>query len=453
MKPRVVMKFGGTSLGTADAMGRACDHVIREERESLVVVSAVGGVTDLLLEAAGTARAGGSPVPFLREIQKRQDEIVAKQDLPRDLLTDFYSELERLISGISMLRELTPRVQDCFVSLGERMSSRLTAEVLSNKGQPARAYDSWDLGFITNGAHGCAELLPQAPTFIKTALQALPDGQTAVVTGYIARTVEEEITTMGRGGSDLSAAILGAAAGAEEIQIWTDVPGILRADPRVVQGAAVIPQIRFEEAAELAYFGAKVLHPRSLEPARRAGIPVRVLGTFQVNPKSDMPTSRQGTLISDQAPSEPVRAVAIRRQVQSLLVQSTRMLESHGFLSRVFSIFERHRISIDVIATSEVSISMTFDRDEVALDAAVKEISEFAQVEQIPERSILCLVGAGLRDDTGLLARVFATLAGAKIPVHVISQGASRINITLVTDPPHGKNAMQALYHDLFETA
>ncbi|MFC1654554.1 aspartate kinase [Myxococcota bacterium] len=453
MTPRVVMKFGGTSLGTAYAMGRACDHVIREERACLVVVSAVGGVTDLLLEAAGTAKAGGNPVPFLREIQKRQDEIVSKLGLPRELLTDLYSELERLISGISMLRELTPRVQDAFVSLGERMSSRLTAEMLIKKGKKARAYDSWDLGFITNDAHGCAELLPAAPAFIKTAIGALPQGEIAVVTGYIARTEEGEITTLGRGGSDLSAAIFGAAAGAEEILIWTDVPGILRADPRVVQQAAVIPQIRFEEAAELAYFGAKVLHPRSIEPARRAGIPVRVLGTFQVDPQSDMPVSRQGTLICDQAPGEPVRALAIRRQVQSLLVHSTRMLEAHGFLSRVFAVFERHRISIDVIATSEVSISMTFDRDEVSLDAAVKEISEFAQVERIPERSILCLVGAGLREDTSLLARVFQTLATAKIPVHVISQGASRINITLVTDPPHGRNAMQALYHDLFEPA
>jgi aspartate kinase len=453
MIPRVVMKFGGTSLGTADAMDRACDHVIREERESLVVVSAVGGVTDLLLEAAGTARAGGSPVPFLREIQKRQDEIVDKLQLERDLLTDLYSELERLISGISMLRELTPRVQDAFVSLGERMSSRLVAEVLTRKGQKARAYDSWDLGFITNDVHGCAELLPQAPAFIKTALAALPDGETAVVTGYIARTAEQEVTTLGRGGSDLSAAIFGAAAGAEEIQIWTDVPGILRADPRVVKQAAVIPQIRFEEAAELAYFGAKVLHPKSIEPARRAGIPVRVLGTFQADPKSDKSTSRQGTLIHDQAPVEPVRALAIRRQVQSLHIQSTRMLEAHGFLARVFSVFERHRISIDVVATSEVSVSLTFDRDEISLDAAVSEISEFAEVEQTSERSILCLVGAGLREDTGLLARIFSVLASAKIPVHVISQGASRINITLVTDPPHGKEAMQALYRDLFEKA
>ncbi len=451
MIPRVVMKFGGTSLGTADAMSRAGGHVLREERPALVVVSAVAGVTDLLLEAAGTARAGGSPVPFLREIQKRQDEIVSKLGLPRDLLTDLYSELERLISGISMLRELTPRVQDAFVSLGERMSARLFSEALLKQGRRARAYDSWELGLVTNQAHGCAELLPEAPGFMGKALRALPDDETAVVTGYIGRSAEGEVTTLGRGGSDLSAAVLGAAAGAEEIQIWTDVPGILRADPRVVPAAAVIPAIRFEEAAELAYFGARVLHPRTIEPARRAGIPVRVLGTFQVDPRGDLPVSHQGTRIHDGAPGEPVRALAIRRQVQSLHVQSSRMLEAHGFLARVFSIFERHRISIDVIATSEVSISMTFDRDEIALEQAVAEISAFAQVEQIPERSILCLVGAGLREDTGLLARVFTVLAREQIPVHVISQGASRINITLVTDPQDGQTAMRALYRELFE--
>jgi aspartate kinase len=449
--PRVVMKFGGTSLGTADAMSRAGEHVLREERPALVVVSAVAGVTDLLLEAAGTARAGGSPVPFLREIQKRQDEIVFKLRLPRDLLTDLYSELERLISGISMLRELTPRVQDAFVSLGERMSARLFSEALLKQGRRARAYDSWELGLVTNQAHGCAELLPEAPGFISKALRALPNDETAVVTGYIGRSSEGEVTTLGRGGSDLSAAVLGAAAGAEEIQIWTDVPGILRADPRVVPAAAVIPEISFEEAAELAYFGARVLHPRTIEPARRAGIPVRVLGTFQVDPRGDLTVSRQGTRIHDGAPGEPVRALAIRRQVQSLHVQSSRMLEAHGFLARVFSIFERHRISIDVIATSEVSISMTFDRDEIALEQAVAEISAFAQVEQIPERSILCLVGSGLREDTGLLARVFAALAREQIPVFVISQGASRINITLVTDPQDGRTAMRALYRELFE--
>lgn len=450
MLPRVVMKFGGTSLGTADAVRRAAGHVIREQRPVMVVASAVGGVTDLLLEAAGIAKTGGDPELFLQEIRKRHDEIVQSIGLSAGLVAALDSELSRLLQGISMLGELTPRIQDSLVSLGERMSVRLLAAVLERQGHRARAWDAWDLGMLTSDAHGRAEPLKESYSLIREKVETLEAGVTPVVTGYIGRNRASEITTLGRGGSDLSAAVFGAALGVEEIQIWTDVPGILRADPRLVPGAQVIPAISFEEAAELAYFGAKVLHPRTIEPARRAGIPVRVLGTFQVDPESEEPISSQGTLIHDRAPQEPVRALAIRREVQSLHIHSLRMLEAHGFLTRVFEILSRYGISVDVIATSEVSISMTFDRFEADLGSAVEEISAFAEVEQIPNRSILCLVGSGLRQDTSLLARVFGILAEARVPVHVISQGASRINITLVTDPPHGQNAMRALYKGLF---
>jgi aspartate kinase len=445
MLPSVVMKFGGTSLGTADAMRRTAKHILDEKRPVLVVASAVGGVTDLLLQAAAAARLGGDPDPFLREVRVRHEEIVQEHNLRPALVASLDDELTRLLQGISMLGEFTPRVQDMLLSLGERSSVRLLAEVLNKSGGSARAFDAWDLGLTTGGQHGRAEPLPVSMSRIREKLEATAKDEIPVVTGFIAKSQQGEITTLGRGGSDLSAAIFGAAAGCEEIQIWTDVPGILRADPRVVPDSEVLPALRFEEAAELAFFGAKVLHPRTIEPARSAGIPVRVLGTFQSGSASD-----KGTLIHDAAPPEPVRALAIRRQVESLHVHSLRMLEAHGFLSRVFEILARYGISVDVIATSEVSISMTFDRVEADLKSAVKEISEFAEVEQIPERSILCVVGAGLREDTSLLARIFKILADHQIPVHVISQGASRINITLVTDPPHGQAAMRALYENLF---
>ncbi len=449
MLPGVVMKFGGTSVGTAEAMKRTARHVAREPRHPLVVVSAVGGVTDLLLQAAETARSESIP-RGMEEIHVRHHAIIDELGLDAGIIQDLEAQLMRLVQGISLLRELTPRIKDSLVSLGERMSSRLLAATLESMGRPAMAYNAWELGLYTDDNHGCAEPLPAATDQMRSIMEDLDPEVVPVVTGFIGHSTEGEITTLGRGGSDFSAALFGAAVGAAEIQIWTDVSGIQRADPRVVEGAEVIGAMRFEEAAELAYFGAKVLHPRTMEPARRLGIPVRVLGTFAVDPDGDRPASELGTVIDDQAPMEPVRALAIRPDVQSLHIHSLRMLEAHGFLSRVFEILTRHRISVDVIATSEVSISMTLDLYEGDLAAAVEELKAFAEVEELGKRSIVCLVGSGLRQDTSLLARIFDILARADVPVHVISQGASRINITLVTDPEHVKPAMKALYDELF---
>lgn len=448
MLPRVVMKFGGTSLGSAEAMQLAAGHIAREKQPALVVVSAVGGVTDLLLEVADQARQGQDVEDGRQRIHQRHARISEDLGLDPGLLEDLEQRLEHLAQGISLLRELTPRVRDEVLSLGERMSVRLLAALLCRCGTPARPHGSWEMGLDTDDQHGAAQPLPQANSEIRCALEALDPQETPVVTGFLGRSPQGDITTLGRGGSDFSAAVFGAAAGVEEIQIWTDVAGILRADPRVVEGAQVIPSIHFEEAAELAFFGAKVLHPRTLEPARQQGIPVRVLGTFQVNPGE--PIAQQGTLICEEPQQEPVRALAMRQEVQSLQVHSLHMLEAHGFLSRIFDVLARHRISVDVVATSEVSVSMTFDRIGASLSAAVSEIAVFAQVEVFPRRCILCLVGSGLRCDTSLLARVFDVLAAEEVPVHVISQGASRINITLVTDPQHAPRAMGALHRMLF---
>ncbi|GIW70503.1 MAG: hypothetical protein KatS3mg102_0045 [Planctomycetota bacterium] len=351
---------------------------------------------------------------------------------------------------MAIIRARTPRVWDMALSFGERMAARLLAALLARQGLEAQPFDSWELGLMTDEQHGQARPLPEAFPAIAERLAALPPELIPVTTGYIGRSRSGEITTLGRGGSDYSAAIFGAAAQAAEIQIWTDVPGILRADPRVVPGAEVVPAMRFEEAAELAYFGAKVLHPRTIEPARRSAIPVRVLSTFAVDPAGEAPLAAAGTRIDDAAPAEPVRAIALRAGVQSLTVRSLRMLEAPGFLARIFEIFGRHGISIDVIATSEVSVSMTFDRTEGDLEAAVREVAAFADVERAPERSLLCLVGPGLRTDPSLLGRVFAILAARRIPLHVISQGASRLNLTVVTEPEPAREAMAALHAELF---
>jgi aspartate kinase len=452
MLPQVVMKFGGTSLGTPDALETALKQITREERHQLVVVSAVGGVTDLLLRAAEAARTRGDVSPIVQEIQRRHRAIIEANRLEPDLVAEQESELDLLLKGISLLRELTPRIQDTLVSLGERTSARLVAAALEKRGHPARAWDAWDLGLRTDEHHCRAEPESDCVAAVRKQLELLDPVPIPVVTGFIAHSAAGEITTLGRGGSDFSAALFGVAAGAEEIQIWTDVPGIMRADPKAVDEPQVIPAMRFEEAAELAFFGARVLHPRTIEPARRHGIPVRVLGTFHVDPEGDLPASRQGTLIDDQAGAEPVRGMAIHRDVQSLHIHSLRMLEVPGFLARCFEILARHQISVDVVATSEVSVSVTLDKHEGDLAGAIEEIKAFAEVEPIPSRSLLCLVGSGLREDASLLGRIFQILGDNQIPVRVISQGASRINVTFVTDPPHGMKAMRVLYEELFNS-
>jgi len=450
MRPRVVMKFGGTSLGTPHAMARMAAHILREERPRLVVVSAVGGVTDQLLVAAAAALAGDDTDPAREAIRDRHAVILAAEGLAPDLLADLEDDLSDLLAGISKLGEFTLRTRDWLQSLGERMSACLVAEVLSLRGAPALAWDAGDLGLVTDANHGRAEPTPGSEAAMQSALEGLEPGVIPVVTGFIGRTRDGIITTLGRGGSDFSAALFGAAVGAEEIQIWTDVPGFLQADPAIIPGAEVIPSMRFEEAAELAYFGARVLHPRTIEPARRKGIPVRVLGTFDVDPAGDQPIGAQGTLISKDAPLVPIRALALQTEVHSLHVHSLRMLDAPGFLARVFDVFARHQISIDVVATSEVSVSMTFDSTGEGLEAAIEEITGFAQVESSPPRALLSLVGPGLREDPSLLARVFGVFAAEGIPIHVISQGASRINVNLVTDSHQAHAALRALCSELF---
>jgi aspartate kinase len=451
MRPWVVMKFGGTSVGSADAMRAVARHVERETRRPLVVVSALGGVTDLLVTAGKAAREGRAVEEVLGRIVDRHRTTLDALGLDTGLLASLETGLARLLDSMATIRARSPRVSDMLLSHGERMSARVVAALLSERGLPARAFDSWELGLRTDGAHGRARPLPGAEVSIRAALAALAPGTIPVVTGYIGRTEADEATTLGRGGSDYTAAVFGAAACADEIQIWTDVPGILRADPRVVQCPDVVPAIRFEEAAELAFFGAKVLHPDTMEPARQAGVAVRVLGTFHIPPDATpQDVASAGTRIDDQAADEPVRAIALQQGVQSLTVRSLRMLEAHGFLARVFAVLARHRISVDVVATSEVSVSMTFDRAEGDLEAAVQEIADFADVERAPERSLLCLVGAGLRQDPSLVARVVGVLAAEGVPLHVISQGASRINLTLVTDPDAARRGAQALHAELF---
>jgi aspartate kinase len=448
----IVMKFGGTSVGSAERI-RAAVELVRERRDRrpLVVVSAQAGVTDRLIQGARLALArdpGRGEV--LREIRARHDD-VARDLLPpgprrNELLAHVEAvatELGILYTGVHYLEELTPRSLDAISAIGERLAVEIVAAAFEAQGLPARALDARAV-VVTDDRFGRAmPILDDTGERVRDATLPLLDrGVVPVVAGYIGSTREGVTTTLGRGGSDWSAAILGSLLRAEEIQIWTDVDGILTVDPRVVAGARAIPEVSFDEAAELAYFGAKVLHPATIKPAVEEGIPVRILNSL--NP------SAPGTRITASAPAEEgePRALAFKRGISVILISQPRMLMAHGFVARVFEVFARHRTSVDLIATSEVSISLTVD-DPATLPAIEADLAALGEVRVMRGMAIVSVVGRGFLRRSGLAGRIFQALS--PVNVVMISFGASDVNVSFVVAESEAEKAVRLLHHEFFE--
>src|SRR6187549_129233 len=439
-----VMKFGGTSVADRAAVERLI-ALVRAERQAeaqteggdargpVVVVSALSGVTDRLLGVAALARSGDvegarTSLQDLRARHIKVAEVIKDPSLRKpvvDALNREFDELERVVSALAVLQEVSPRWLDALAATGEILSSQIVAAALTSKKLLATYVDARK-GVVTDGEHTAA-----APMFEETtaALMAHADpplaaGRIPVMGGFVGATTNGVTTTLGRGGSDFSAAIVGACLGASEIQIWTDVDGMLTADPRVVKNPQVVPHLSFGEASELAYFGAKVLHPATIQPAVGQNIPVRILN-------SRRPHDARGTLITrDRPPTERLlTAVASKKGVTVVDITSTRMLMAHGFLARIFETFERHRTSVDVVTTSEVSVSVTVDdpRRLAEISAALREV---ADVTREDEMAIVCAVGDGLQRDPTFVSHLLEALGG--IPIRMVSQAAARRNITLV---------------------
>ncbi len=449
----IVAKFGGTSVGTADAIRRSSE-IIRGKlsRQPVVIVSAMARVTDALLEIAEQAVAGQviaalQGVAALRERHFTETETLlgtgaAAADVCADLSVMF-DELASLTEALSVLGHVTPRSLDAVAATGELLSSRLIAAVYESLGIPATLVDPRHI-MVTDDAFTRAA--PQADAIAVAAReQVLPlvrDGRVPVMGGFVGATRGGVTTTLGRGGSDYSAALLGAALQADAIEIWTDVDGMLTADPRVVSDAHLIDRIGFDEASELASFGAKVLHPSTIAPAVRRGIPVYVYNSR--NPAGT------GTLITFDAPRRPVSAIAGKSPTVVVKVQSSRMLLAHGFLRQVFEVFERHRTSVDVVATSEVSVSATVDQTD-RLDGILVDLAALGDVSVERSRGIVAVVGSGLRDDSDVMGRALAAVRG--FPVHMLSLSATGINLTIIVDAEHVAPAMRRLHATFFPAA
>ena len=459
----VVMKFGGTSVTDQAAIERLAAIVARQRANDaaageaapgpVVVVSALSGVTDRLLGVAAEAGAGDAEGARhnLRALRARHvtvSEVVTDDALRAAVVGDIeaeFDELERIVDALGVLREVSPRWLDTIAATGEVVSSRIVAAALAARGLSGAWVDARRV-IVTDGEHVAA-----APLFAETgaALEAtvrplLAAGHVPVLGGFVGATKDGVTTTLGRGGSDFSGAIVGSCLHAAEIQIWTDVDGMLTADPRVVAHPCVVPHLSFAEASELAYFGAKVLHPATIQPAVARDIPVRIL----TSRRAEAP----GTLITAERPpsARGLAALASKKHVTVVDITSTRMLMAHGFLRRLFEVFERFRTPVDVVTTSEVSVSVTVD-DQRRLPAIVEALSEFAEVSCEPDMAIICAVGEGLKHEPQLVARVFAALGD--VPVRLLSQAASRRNITFVIPEADVPRALGRLHAHFFAPA
>ena len=450
----IVMKFGGTSVADAAAIDRTAEIVRgRLPRHPVVVVSAMSKVTDALL-AAGRAAGEGKRAQALELSQglRQRHHATAKElvttaqysTLSADLEREF-DTLDELLKGVCAVGELSPRSSDYVVSYGERLNSRVVTEAYTARGIRAAVVDARQV-MITDAQH--MKAIPQteqvehrAKHFVRPLIA---DGQVPVMGGFIGATERGVQTTIGRGGSDFSAALLGSALEAESIEIWTDVDGMMTTDPRICPDARRIRVISFEEAAELAYFGAKVLHPATVLPAVQKNIPVLVLNSL--NP------TNEGTLIVARAPKSKAtfKAIAAKQRITIVEVVAARMLGAHGFLKAIFDIFDRHHCSIDVVSTSEVSVSLTVDSNE-AIPAVAADLEKIADVKYAGRNAIVCLVGENIRETPQIAARVFAALG--EINVRMISQGASEINITFVISEDDVPEAIRRLHKEFFAEA
>lgn len=456
-----VMKFGGSSVASAERM-RQVAELIRSfpEERPVIVLSAMGKTTNNLLLAGEKAVSCGvsnvyelKELAFVRDLHERTaDEL----GVERAIISKHLDELEQLLKGIAMMKELTLRTRDYLVSFGECMSTRLFAAYLNKIGTKARQFDAFDIGFVTTDDFTNADILEATyPALAKRLYDDWnSDPAIPIVTGFLGKGWRTcAVTTLGRGGSDLTATTIGKALGLREIQVWKDVDGVLTCDPNISEQAEPVPYLTFDEAAELAYFGAQVLHPQSMRPAREADIPVRVKNSY--NPKAP------GTVItrSRDMSKAVLTSIVLKRNVTMLDIASTRMLGQFGFLAKVFSIFEDLGISVDVVATSEVSISLTLDPSKLwsreliqqELDHMVEELEKIAVVNLLQRRSIISLIGNVQRSSL-ILEKAFHVLRTNGVNVQMISQGASKVNISLIVNDSEAEQCVRALHEAFFES-
>lgn len=448
------MKFGGTSVEDATAIRRLIEIVKRElPKQILVVVSACSGVTNELIRCAHTVKNGSESdaMDILEVLHKRHlkisGELLKKNrlDIVTKKIDEYFSEIKNIVRGVNLLGELTSRTLDLITSYGERLSSLIIHEALEKSEISSNLVDARKV-MITDSSFGTAKpLFDKIEERIKKyIIPVLKNNHVVITQGFIGATEDRITTTIGRGGSDYSASIFGSLLSAETIQIWTDVDGMMSADPRIVPESKLITTLSFNEASELAYFGAKVLHPNTILPAVQNNIPVKILNSRR--------PEVQGTLILQSTESDNksvVKSIASKKGIIVINVASSRMFLAHGFLAKLFSIFADHKKSVDVVSTSEVSVSLTIDNDK-DLEQIRKDLENIGEIRIERKKGIVCIVGEGMKKTPGIAAKTFNALAKADINIEMISEGASEINLTLVVDEEDVDKAVRVLHNEYF---
>jgi aspartate kinase len=449
----VVMKFGGTSVEDAKAIDRTAAIVRTRTQKGLspvVVVSAMAKVTDQLLAAAAAAGKGDKMGALAISARLRNRHIDTAAELLdngrftalQPVIGNEFDSLDDLLRGIAAVGELTPRTTDNVVSYGERLSSRMVAAAFDQRGLNGIHHDARE-SIITDSVFGKAKPLTDKieEKLVANVLPLIDAGKTPVMGGFIASNEQGITTTLGRGGSDYTGALIGGGLHAGAIEIWTDVNGIMTTDPRITSDALRVKTISFEEAAELAYFGAKVLHPATILPAVQKNIPVWVLNSRNA--------ANEGTKIIAAAPpcKSPFKCIAAKRKLTIIDIVSSGMLMSHGYMKAVFDIFDRHKVVVDMVSTSEVSISLTVD-STIGLDAVIEDLSAIADVKLDPNKALICLVGEDIRGHAGISGQVFTAVS--HINVRMISQGASEINMSFMIEESDVEEAVRSLHKKFF---
>lgn len=446
----VTMKFGGSSLANAERILHVTelikDQIALGYRPRAVICSAMGKTTNSLLSAGDAALEGRVNIDAIRTLHTAALDEFNLPDSVRDEVNNLLNECEDMLNGVRMIQELSPKSLDQLVSYGERCSVRIVAARLNQIGVPAQAFDAWDVGVLTDSNFGDAKILKTSEEAINQAFEKMDPDVVAVVTGFIGKDPSGKITTLGRGGSDLTATAIGSACRLDEIQVWKDVDGILTTDPRMVPAAIPVEDVSYEEAAELAYFGAQVLHPIAMQPAMKYDVPVRVKNSYNPSAKGSVISRRQGP-----APNL-VTAITCKRNIQLLDIESTQMLGAYGFLANVFKDLENCRLSVDVLASSEVSISLTLDKKQSVemTNEAVRKLSEYSNVVVKKNRAILTLI-TDIERSSEVLATAFRVFSSQGIRVEMMSQGASKVNISFVLKDDQIEDAIVNLHKCFFE--
>lgn len=445
------MKFGGTSVQDATAIDRVAS-IVRERisEKPVVVVSALAKMTDQLLAMAAAAGAGDREKALQLSLTARERHFNTASDLLgtgkfariHSELEEEFNGLDELLRGVSAVGELTPRTTDNIAGFGERVSSKIAAAAFSLRGLNASHVDARQCIVTDSNFTRAIPDFDDTNSRLREIVKPLLEHQRVpIMGGFIGSNREGISTTLGRGGSDFTAAIVGAGLDAQRIEIWTDVDGMMTTDPGLCPQARRIKVITFEEAAELAYFGAKVLHPATLLPAIQKNIPVLILNSR--NPKCE------GTRISATAPKSKniFKAIAAKKRITVVDVVAARMLMAHGFLKSIFDVFANHRCPVDMVSTSEVSVSVTVDSNE-SIAAIAADLGKLANVKYQGRKAIVCLVGENIRNTPGIAAKVFSAISN--INIQMISQGASEINISFVVDESDVPEAVNLLHTAFF---